>query len=138
MGTVTPTNEEYDYEGKVIISQTDTDGILTYVNKKILTSATQGVEIPAFVGLRNPREIDFSDDGFVVRDLSATFFIPAKLGDLIEVKTEIVSIKRSFLNIIQKIYKDDFLLFELKIRLVFLKNRKISTIPENYRNILKI
>jgi len=82
--------------------------------------------------------IDFSDDGFVVRDLSATFFIPAKLGDLIEVKTEIVSIKRSFLNVIQKIYKDDLLLFELKIRLVFLKNRKISTIPENYRNIVKI
>lgn len=37
--------------------------VLTYVNKKILTSATKGVEIPSFVGLRNPIEIDFSDDG---------------------------------------------------------------------------
>jgi len=34
MDKVTPTNEEYEYEGKIIISQTDTDGVLTYVNKK--------------------------------------------------------------------------------------------------------
>ena len=36
---------------------------LVNVNKKILTSATKEVEIPDFVGLRNPNEIDFSDDG---------------------------------------------------------------------------
>jgi len=33
------------------------------IKKKILTSATKGVEIPKFIGLQNPKEIDFSDDG---------------------------------------------------------------------------
>jgi len=34
MDKVTPTNKEYEYTGQIIISQTDKDGILTYVNKK--------------------------------------------------------------------------------------------------------
>jgi len=81
--------------------------------------------------------INFDEDGFVVRDLQATFLKPAKLGDLVEVKTEIDSIKRSFVNITQKIYKDENLLFEAKIQLVFLKNWKIATIPSNYIEILE-
>lgn len=31
------------------------------LRKKVLTSATQGVEIPTFVGLKNPRYVDFLD-----------------------------------------------------------------------------
>jgi len=80
--------------------------------------------------------IYFENDGFVVRDLNATFYSPAKLGDLVEVKTEINSIKRSFVNITQKIFKNDRLLFEAKVKLVFLKEWKISTIPQEYKNIL--
>jgi len=80
--------------------------------------------------------IKFDEDGFVVRDIQATFFYPAKLGDLLEVKTKINSIKRSFVNITQSIYKDDNLLFEAKIKLVFLKNWKISTISDKYIKIL--
>ena len=73
--------------------------------------------------------VKFENDGFVVRDLSATFYATAKLGDLLEIKTEVISIKRGFANIIQKILKDKILLFETKIKLVYLKEWKISTIP---------
>ena len=34
MSKVTPVDEEYVYEGRVIISQTDTKGIITYANRK--------------------------------------------------------------------------------------------------------
>ncbi|WP_338764525.1 DEAD/DEAH box helicase [Bernardetia sp. ABR2-2B] len=37
--------------------------ILPQISKKILTSATQGVEIPSFVGLKNPLTIDYLRDG---------------------------------------------------------------------------
>jgi len=80
--------------------------------------------------------IKFDEDGFVVRDLQATFYSPAKLGDLIEVKTTLDSIKRSFVNITQSIYKEDKLLFEAKIKLVFLRDWKVSTIPKDYIDIL--
>ncbi|WP_291725685.1 DEAD/DEAH box helicase [Bernardetia sp.] len=36
--------------------------LLPKVNKKILTSATKGIEIPSFVGLRKPLIIDYLDD----------------------------------------------------------------------------
>lgn len=42
------------------------DEILTAlrrVEKKVLTSATQGVEIPAFVGLKNPASVNYLEDG---------------------------------------------------------------------------
>ena len=34
MDKITPTNEEYIYDGSAAISQTDLDGKITYVNKK--------------------------------------------------------------------------------------------------------
>jgi len=81
--------------------------------------------------------VNFDEDGFVVREIKATFYAPAKLGDLVEIKTKVNSIKRSFVDITQLIYKKDSLLFEANIKLVYLKNWKISTIPEKYLQILK-
>jgi len=80
--------------------------------------------------------INFDNDGFVVRDLKATFLSPAKLGDLVEVKTKIDSIKKSLALITQSIYKDEKLLFEAEIKLVYLKEWKMTTIPEKYKEIL--
>ena len=81
--------------------------------------------------------IDFSESGFVVRDLEATFYSPAKLGDLVEVKTEIDSIKKSILNLTQYILKDKKTIFKLKIKLIHLKEGRISTIPDHYVEVLK-
>jgi acyl-CoA thioester hydrolase len=80
--------------------------------------------------------INFSNDGFVVRDLKATFFSPAKLGDLVEVKTKINSIKKSIVLITQSIYKNNKLIFEAQIKLVYVKKWKVTTIPEEYKKIL--
>jgi len=81
--------------------------------------------------------IKFDKDGFVVRDINATFYSPAKLGDLLDIKTKIDSVQRSFVNLTQSIYKEDILLFEAKIRLVFLKDWKIASIPKEYIDILE-
>ena len=81
--------------------------------------------------------IYFEEDGFVVRDVNATFYFPAKLGDLIDIKTTTNLIKRSFVEITQSIYKDEILLFESKIKLVYLKKWKIASIPNSYIKILK-
>ncbi|WP_179375678.1 DEAD/DEAH box helicase [Winogradskyella wichelsiae] len=43
----------FEYEMRGIIKD------LTALNKRVLTSATQGVEIPDFVGLKNPTVIDY-------------------------------------------------------------------------------
>lgn len=38
-------------------------GALDHVKKRVLTSATHGVEIPEFVGLEDPKYIDYLEDG---------------------------------------------------------------------------
>jgi superfamily II DNA/RNA helicase len=61
----------FEYEMRGIINQ------LTAVNKRILTSATKGVEIPEFVGLKKPKTINYL--GTAVSKLTVKIVVsPAK------------------------------------------------------------
>jgi len=66
------------------------------------------------------------DGGFVVVSLEAKFKSPAKLGDMLSVKTEVLSVKGSSLSLKQSVYKDAELLFDMDIRLGFIKDGKIG------------
>ena len=80
--------------------------------------------------------IFFENEGYVVKNLETNFLKSAKLGDIIEVKTEIKEIKNASLNISQEIYKENTKIFEANIKLVYLKNAKISKIPQKHIKIL--
>ena len=82
------------------------------------------------------KNIFFENEGYVVKNLEANFLKSAKLGDLIEVKTIIKEIKNASLNIVQQIYKENIKLFETTIKLVYIKNGKISKIPQEHIKIL--
>ncbi len=55
--------------------------------------------------------------GLIVRDLKATFLGSAVLGDMLEVTTEIVELKKVTMRLLQKVYRGDELLFEMEIYL---------------------
>jgi len=55
--------------------------------------------------------------GLIVRDLKATFHGSAVLGDMLEVTTEIVELKKVTMRLLQKVYRGDDLLFEMEIYL---------------------
>ncbi len=74
---------------------------------------------------------------FIVVSLEAKFKAPARLGDLLEVKTEVLSMKRSSLVLEQCVYKKDELLFEMQIKLGFIKERKIGRMSKDAQNYLK-
>lgn len=48
MNNVTPVNEEYIFEGDVIISQTDLDGVITYANRAF--SKVSGYKAEELIG----------------------------------------------------------------------------------------
>jgi len=73
--------------------------------------------------------IFFKNEGYVVKEIKASFFESAKLGDLIEVKTSILELKKASIKLKQEIFKENKKLFEAEILLVYLKNSKISKIP---------
>ena len=80
--------------------------------------------------------IFFENEGYVVKNIKANFIKSAKLGDFIEIKTIIKEIKNASLNILQEIYKDNTKIFEATIKLAYIKNGKISKIPQNHIKIL--
>lgn len=70
---------------------------------------------------------------FVVKNIQATFYKSAKLGDLLEVKTEIKELKKVSLILIQGVYKENVKLFEMEIRIGFVAialGKPVAITPE--------
>ena len=57
---------------------------------------------------------------FVARRVVADYFWSAKLGDLLEVKSELLKMKAASFLLRQSIYKDEKKLFELEITLAYI------------------
>jgi acyl-CoA thioester hydrolase len=66
----------------------------------------------------------FDGGEFVAAHIDASFKAPSHLGDILEVKTKILELKGSSLILSQKVFKDETLLFDMKITLVFVKKLK--------------
>ena len=57
---------------------------------------------------------------FVARKIIGDYFLSAKLGDMLEVKSELTKIKAASFILKQYIYRDDEKLFELEIVLAYI------------------
>jgi len=75
---------------------------------------------------------------FVVKNLEADFIKPAYLGNLIEVKTSVLEIKKASVKLKQEIFKDKIKIFSMNLILAFLKNGKITKMPEKYKLIFNL
>lgn len=75
--------------------------------------------------------------GFVVRDIKASYLTTSTLGDMLEVKTEILTIKNSSLVLLQEVYKEDVRVFTMEIVLVYLDDGHPCRIPELFREVFK-
>ena len=67
---------------------------------------------------------DASKGHFLLAKANCNFLKPAKLGDMIEIKTKILEVKNASVEILQEIYKDEILLFKMELTLAFIKNEK--------------
>lgn len=74
---------------------------------------------------------------FVVASLEAKFKASARLGDMLDVKTQIVSLKNSSLVLNQNVFKDKVMLFDMHIKLVYLKAGKVSRISAETQSYIQ-
>ncbi|WP_456480013.1 acyl-CoA thioesterase [Nautilia sp.] len=79
--------------------------------------------------------IFFQNEGYVVTDLKAKYIAPAKLGDVIEIKTKILNYTKIKVCILQEIYKENRKIFILEINVVYIKDGKIAKIPASHIKI---
>jgi acyl-CoA thioester hydrolase len=73
---------------------------------------------------------------FVIKHLDAEFLKSAKLGDMIEVKHKIISIKSTSMVLYQSVWLEDVKIFEMTSVLVFAKNGKPIKIDKDTREFL--
>ena len=69
--------------------------------------------------------------GFVVRRMHADFLGSAKLGDLVEIKTSVLELKKSSLTLKQEIYLGEKKIFSTDVMLVYVEEEKPRRIPEH-------
>jgi len=56
---------------------------------------------------------------FVAKELCASYILPAKLGDLLEIKTSLLELRHASFKLHQEVYRADIKLFELDIKLAY-------------------
>ena len=77
------------------------------------------------------------DAHFVVRKMECDFLYSAKFGDLIDVSTKIIEMKRSSFTLFQEIKKDDKVLFTTTVLLVLVNNGKVKRLDSSVQEKLK-
>jgi len=68
----------------------------------------------------------FEGGEFVAASMEAKFKASAKLGDMLEVKTEILDLGGSSLVLRQSVFNADVILFDMNIKLGFVKSGRIG------------
>jgi len=112
---------------RVYYEDTDAGGIVYHANYIKYCERARSEEFFS----RGMKPVDGVASGFVVSSLSASFHAPAVLGDMLEVKTEVLSRKRSNTTLLQEVYRDDTKLFSMEIKLVFMSDGRICRIPDS-------
>ncbi|MCR6575309.1 YbgC/FadM family acyl-CoA thioesterase [Campylobacter insulaenigrae] len=84
---------------------------------------------------KNAAIFDKDTGHFLLTKAECNFLKPAKLGDILEVKTHILKLKKVSVIIKQEIYKNTEKLFEANFTLAFVKAEKIALIDDD---ILKV
>jgi len=77
-------------------------------------------------------------NGFVVRNINASFLATATLGDMLTITTQILRIKNSSVILLQEVLKNKVKVFSMEIVLVYVDKGKPCRIPEVFRDIFKI
>ncbi len=72
---------------------------------------------------------------FVVKNLQADYLKPAFFGDVVEVETRLLELKRSFVTLLQQNFREGELLFSMEITLVCLQGERVAKIPPYFLEV---
>jgi len=104
---------------RVYFEDTDIGGIV-YHTKYINFCERARSEILFSNGFK-PFDVE-SQSGYVVKSLQCNFLKSATLGDILEVKTSLLTKKRVTFTLLQEVYRGENRLFSMQITLVALQN----------------
>lgn len=79
----------------------------------------------------------WGDYAFVVHTIHATYFAPAKLGDLLTISTKTKEMRKASLSLLQAVWREQTLLFQMEVGLACVKNNRSAKIPDELKQYLE-
>ncbi len=121
----------FNYQTKVYYEDTDAGGVVYYANYlKFLERAR--TEFLASIGYTNKKLLEKYQILIIVKSCNINFIKPAKLEDIIKIKSEIKSVKKVSFFMKQTIKLKKQILVESEIHLVSVNNNgRPSKLPKN-------
>ena len=117
---------------RVYYEDTDVGGVVYYSN---YLNFCERVRSEAF--FEHGVSPILEDGHFVARKLNADFFKSAKLGDILDIQTQLIEIKAASFTLKQTIFRDNEKIFELEILLVHVNfSAKIQKMTQKTKNII--
>jgi acyl-CoA thioester hydrolase len=122
---------------KVYYEDTDAGGIVYYANYlKYLERARTEFLLEKWINVA-----EYHNKGylFAVVSVDISYKRPAKLGEIIEVATEVSEITNATINFKHEIFRDDTLLIEANVKLACItKDGKPRRLPEIFKDITSV
>jgi len=116
---------------RVYYEDTDTGGIVYHTNYIKFCERARSEQFFK----RDMVPSQSAKSGFVVYSINANFLATSKLGDILEVTSEILSFKNTALTLLQEVWKDELKVFSMTVVLVYINNGKPSRIPDDFKEV---
>lgn len=112
-------DKTFSFPVRVYYEDTDAGGIVYYANYLKFAERAR-TEFLRLVGKNQDDMLKQQGLGFVVKDCHISYKTPAKLDDALNVTCKVTELRGASLKMEQKIYKQNTVICELEINLVFL------------------
>jgi len=124
--------KEYKMQIRVYYEDTDTGGVVYHSN---YLNFCERARSEAFYAKGITPVLE--EGHFVAKRVEANYISSAKLGDMLDIKTELIEMKAASFLLKQFIYRGDEKIFDMEILLVFIGfDAKVKKIPTNVKDLL--
>ncbi len=131
-------DKTFSFPIRIYYEDTDAGGIVYYANYLKYAERAR-TEYLRHLGINQEDMLKNQGQGFVVRDCHISYKSPAKLDDTLNITCKVTEIKGVSLKMEQKLYRNDTVLSEIEITLVFLSlpSMRPTKIPAEILTLLQ-
>lgn len=130
-------DKTFSFPIRVYYEDTDAGGIVYYANYLKFAERAR-TEFLRHFGINQEDALNNTKQGFVVRNCNITYKSPAKLDDALNITCKITELKGASLKMEQKLYREDNVLCEIEVGLVYLSlnTMRPTKIPQEIISLL--
>ena len=131
-------DKTFSFPIRIYYEDTDAGGIVYYANYLKYAERAR-TEFLRHLGINQQEMLKNQECGFVVRNCNISYKSPARLDDALNITCKVTELKGASLKMEQKLYREDTVICEIEITLVFLSlaTMRPSKIPTEIGSLLQ-